>query len=123
MGDRRRVYLESPFSAPDAAGRARNRSFLLAAMRDSVFRMESPFASHLLFTQFLDDDVPHERAAGLECGFAWALVGAEATVVYVNLGISPGMRLGIEAAEKVGRPVEYRELDGWKNLLGLRGSP
>lgn len=111
---RRRVYLESPFHAPDAAGRARNRVYLLAAMRDSALRGESPFASHMLYTQFLDDDVPEERAMGIACGLAWADAGAQATVVYTDLGVSHGMRLGIEAAERVGRPVEYRELGGWE---------
>lgn len=110
---RRRVYLESPFTAPTQEGRDRNRRFLLRCMRDSSMRGEAPFASHLLYTQFLDDDVPEERAIGLECGLAWADAGAEATVVYTNLGISGGMQFGIDRANQVGRPVEYRELEGW----------
>lgn len=55
----------------------------------------------------LDDSDPEERALGIEAGLAWG-VEAEATVVYTDLGISRGMRYGIERAEKEGRPVEYR---------------
>lgn len=114
MNHRRRVYLESPFRASTPRERARNREFLLRCMRDSVLKGEAPLASHLLYTQFLDDDVPEERAAGLECGLAWGDAGAEATVVYTNLGVTDGMRLGVDRADLAGRPVEYRELDGWE---------
>jgi len=81
------------------------------AVRDSLLRGESPVASHLLFTQpgILRDDVPEERRLGIAAGLEWGDV-ADATVVYEDLGISPGMRQGIERAEQAGRPVEYRRL-------------
>lgn len=109
----KRVYVESPFAAPDAEGLERNRQYLLACMRDSVMRGEAPMASHLLFTQFLDDDVPGERALGLAAGFTWGECAAQ-TVVYNDLGTSSGMALGIERATAEGRPVEWRRLPGFK---------
>lgn len=102
---RRLVYLESPF----AGDRQRNAAYLKAAMRDSLDRGEAPFASHALYVQFVDDDVPVERAMGIEAGLAWGLK-AEATVVYIDLGISPGMQQGIDHAIEVGRTVEQRLL-------------
>lgn len=57
----------------------------------------------------LDDNIARERAQGVAAGLAWER-HAEASVVYVDRGISKGMEFGIEAARKAGRPVEYRRL-------------
>lgn len=106
----RLVLLESPF----AGDVERNLAYARAAMRDCLLRGEAPFASHLLYTQagVLDDDVPGERALGIEAGLLWG-AKAERTVVYADLGISRGMQLGIERARAEGRPVEVRSLEGW----------
>ncbi len=103
----RRVILESPY----AGDVDRNVRYARACVRDSVLRGEAPIASHLLFTQIgiLRDDEPVERRLGQEAGLAW-LGKADATVVYTDLGISPGMRDGIRRAEQLGIHVEYRTL-------------
>jgi hypothetical protein len=106
----RLVIIESPF----AGDVARNVAYARAAMADCLRRGEAPFASHLLFTQagVLDDTVPAERALGIEAGLAWG-ERADATAVYADLGISPGMQLGIARAVAARRPVEVRYLPGW----------
>lgn len=106
----RRVILESPYAGDVET----NLRYARAALRDSLQRGEAPIASHLLYTQpgVLDDDVPEERSWGIDAGLSWGCV-AEATVVYQDLGISRGMQYGIERAEKEGRQVEYRTLEGW----------
>ena len=101
----RRVVIESPY----AGNVAQNMAYLRRCMRDCLLRGEAPFASHAIYTQVLDDSIPSERKWGIEAGFAWRDL-AEATVVYTDLGTSEGMKLGIEDAEKKGRPVEYRSL-------------
>lgn len=103
----RRVILESPYAGDVEA----NVAYARAAVRDCIFRGESPMASHLLFTQpgVLDDSVPAERQLGIEAGLSWGAEAA-ATVVYTDRGISRGMKQGIERAEREGRPVEYRNL-------------
>lgn len=80
-------------------------------MRDSLIRGEAPIASHLLYTQpgILRDEVPAERQWGIDAGLAWRPV-AEACVVYLDRGMSHGMRYGIAAAEAAGIPVEVRYL-------------
>jgi hypothetical protein len=105
----RRVIVESPLSG-DAD---RNIRYGRACLRDCLLRGESPYASHLLLAQpgVLDDDKPAERDHGIAAGFAWRAVAA-ATVVYVDLGTSRGMQLGIEAAQAMGHPIEYRRLGG-----------
>lgn len=105
------VLLESPY----AGDVDRNLRYARDCMRDCLMRREAPFASHLLYTQpsVLDDHHPSERALGIEAGFVWGAC-AEKTVVYTDLGISSGMRLGIERARREGRVIEYRVLGGWQ---------
>lgn len=101
----RRVILESPYNGDVEA----NKAYAREAMRDSLARGEAPLASHLLYTQMLDDLVVKEQVLGIMAGLAWGEV-AEATVVYCDLGISPGMQYGIDHARAHNRSVEYRWL-------------
>lgn len=103
----RRVILESPYAGDIEA----NVAYARACVRDSLLRGEAPIASHLLYTQpgILRDDVPGERQHGIDAGLAWRLV-AEASVIYTDRGITPGMELGIERALAAGLAVEYRSL-------------
>ena len=106
------VLLESPY----AGDVSRNVKYAKLCMRDCLLRGEAPFASHLLYPQVLDDSNVEERGLGIEAGLAWG-ARAEATVVYIDRGTSPGMALGVEAALAAGRPVEYRMLPGWTTAL------
>jgi hypothetical protein len=103
----RLVILESPYAGDVDA----NVVYARRCLRDSLRRGEAPIASHLLYTQpdVLDDTIPAERQEGIDAGLAWRRV-AEASVVYTDRGISPGMRHGIAAAEEPGIPVEYRSI-------------
>lgn len=101
----RRVILESPYAGEIDA----NVAYARACVRDCLNRGEAPMASHLFYTQVLDDTIPAERQLGICAGLAWGMA-AEATVVYVDRGISKGMGYGITRAESEGRPVEYRSL-------------
>lgn len=103
------VVIETPFGGEVCA----NVAFARACLADSIGRGEAPFASHLLYTQpgVLDDDKPEERKMGIEAG--WTFHHAASLVaVYVNRGISNGMREGIEHAKSLGIPVEERTLAG-----------
>ena len=104
------VIIESPFAGDVDT----NIRYARACMRDSLNRGESPFAMHLLYTQegILDDDIPEERKLGIEAGLAWGK-HASKTVVYTDLGITPGMEIGIQRAREEGRAIEYRELESW----------
>ena len=105
------VFIESRY----AGDVERNIKFARACMRDSLDRGEAPIAMHLLYTQedILDDDIPEQRALGIAAGLAWGRQ-AHKTVVYTNLGITGGMKIGIQRAEEEGRPVEFRQLEGWE---------
>lgn len=92
-------------------------------MHDCFLRGEAPFASHGLYAQpgVLRDGVPEERKLGIEAGFAWREC-AERTVVYTDLGITDGMRKGIEHAAKAGHEVEFRTLPPGIPLLTAMGA-
>lgn len=114
-----RVILESPYAARTRLPllaflqRWRNRRYARRCLRDSLGRGEAPMASHLLYTQpgVLRDHVAEERWWGINAGLSWGGV-ADATVVYVDRGLSDGMRYGIAAAQADKRPVEYRSVNG-----------
>lgn len=99
------VIIESPLAGDVEL----NKSYALEALKDSLNRGEAPFASHLLYTQVLDDTIEAEREIGIEAGLA---IGkrADKTVVYTDLGISNGMQRGIDRAMAEGRPIEYRSI-------------
>jgi hypothetical protein len=106
----RRVVLESPY-AGNFIKRWFNRRYARRCVRDALSRGEAPIASHLLYTQrgILRDSDPVERQWGIEAGLAWRDV-ADATVVYIDRGISPGMVYGITRARTAGLTVEVRSL-------------
>ena len=58
----------------------------------------------------LDDAMPEERKLGIEAGLAWLGV-ADAMVIYVDRGISPGMTEAIKLAKAMGIPVHPRMLE------------
>lgn len=106
------VIIESPYQGDVA----RNECYLDACLLDSLRRGEAPFASHGLYTRpgVLRDSEPGERELGIQAGFAFRNVAAR-TIVYTDLGISDGMRRGIEDANEQCCPIEYRKLGGeWK---------
>lgn len=100
-----RVIIESPF----AGDIKKNILYAKRCLMDSIERDEAPFASHLLYTQVLDDTIDFEREAGMNAGFKWMGV-ADLVAVYGDLGISSGMKKGIELARKLGIKIEYRYL-------------
>lgn len=119
---RRLVVIESPYAGRVPAWvpwpfrglveRWRRRSnvrYARRCMRDSLDRSEAPYASHLFYTQVLDDNVMAERALGITCGFAWAQ-HAELRAVYCDRGVSGGMTIGI-TQRPIHQSVEYRYID------------
>lgn len=103
------VVVESPY----AGDIPRNVAYLDALLKELLHRGLYPYASHRFFPGILNDDIPSERKLGIEAGLAWGR-RAYRTIVGVNLGISPGMKLGIDAARVEGREVEEVSLEGWK---------
>ncbi len=107
----RRVVIESPLNAPTREGIEKNKDYAKRCIVDSLIRGEAPYASHLFFDQpwILDDLKPEERIKGMLAGFAWGEV-ADLVAVYIDRGISSGMKKGIEIARQRGQEIEYRSI-------------
>lgn len=101
------VVLESPY----AGAINDNVAYARRCLKDCALRGESAQASHLLFTQVLDDTKPDERALGIALGLAWRAV-AEYSVFYTDRGWSNGMKAALNSAIAEGRPYKLRALDG-----------
>lgn len=120
------VVIESPYAGAlgpegldalvDEAMRHRdvtmNVAYAKRCVRDCLRRGEAPYASHLFFAQegILEDHIAEERELGIAAGFLWG-AAAKTVVVYVDRGISEGMRRGIRAAAERGARIEVRALD------------
>lgn len=102
------VIIESPFAGDVES----NIAYARKCVADSVHRGEAPIASHLLFTQpgILNDDIPGERALGIEAGLAWYRV-ADKCAVYADRGYSKGMTEGTKRAHSLGVPVTIRFIE------------
>lgn len=66
-----------------------------------------PFAPHLLFPQFLDENNPEDRKKGLELSLAM-IERVDAVAVFGDINhISKGMQQEIRQAEKLNKPIRY----------------
>jgi hypothetical protein len=105
----RLVVIESPFGHPTKVGMEENAAYARQAMLDSLKRGEAPYASHLLYTQCLDDLKTAERKQGMEAGFAWGRM-AQHVAVYTDRGVSRGMLEGIKRHQEAGKTIEFRSI-------------
>lgn len=110
-----RVIIESPFRGND--GSFANVKYSRQCMRDALDRGESPFASHLLYTQkgVLDDSIPEERDKGIKAAEGWLEV-ADYVVIYADFGITLGMAKGIAKAARLGKTLKFRWINGAKKI-------
>lgn len=92
MSDLVRIVIESPLAGDIQA----NLVYARRCMLDSLRRGEAPFASHLLYTQVLDDLKPDERLLGMDAGFLWGNT-CPRRVIYVDRGLSRGMKEGLRS--------------------------
>lgn len=102
------VIIESPL----AGDLPRNLAYARAAMLDSFARGEAPIAFHLLYPQIFNDLDEEERIAALFRSFEWQRA-ATRIAFYMDLGLSPGMRLAKKMIEESWphRPVlTYRSI-------------
>lgn len=113
----RLVVIESPYGTrPDGtrctwAEIERNTAYARAALLDCLQRGEAPLASHLLYTQVLDDENPSDRVLGMTAGAAYLPLVVRG-VVYEDHGISRGMTAEIAQLQALGIPFEYRYIGG-----------
>lgn len=98
------VIIESPY----AGDVKQNRAYLETCIRDSVYRGESPYASHKMLTDALDDNIKEERDLGIACGLELRR-RADLRVFYVDLGWSGGMLAAKKLYEHSSLEYEVRK--------------
>lgn len=114
------VIIESPYKGDVP----RNKRYLRSCIRDCINRGESPYASHRMLTDALDDNNPVERAVGIKAGLAWRhartpirssdgdIIGYKPVthIFYVDLGWSEGMLFAKKQLYDASDPHEVRRL-------------
>lgn len=98
----KRIAVISPFR--ETAERSRAEHFATAKLlcRAAALASCAPFASHVSYPLFLDEDSEEERALGLSCEHAY-LETMEEAWIWDPWGISGGMKGAIEYVEKINR--------------------
>jgi hypothetical protein len=99
------VYIESPH----AGAVYKHTLFLKRCIKDSIKRGEIPFASHLFYTQVLNDKIPEQRKQGIDLGDQIRLK-CDYTVFYIDLGWSKGMVHGLVYCQNNGLARKERNL-------------
>lgn len=113
------VIIESPYKGD----LERNTRYLRSCIRDCINRAESPYASHRMLTDALDDNDPVERTLGIEAGLAWRHAQQPVFekgvlvqyvdvqhIFYLDLGWSSGMYLAKKCYDEEGIIYEERKL-------------
>lgn len=101
------VIIESPYAGDVEA----NVAYAQIALQHSLARGEAPIASHLLYPQVLNDEVPEQRTRGVLAGLEW-LRAAEMQVFYTDRGWSPGMLAALREGQLAGVKQRFRSLNG-----------
>ena len=102
------VIIESPYAGDTAT----HIYYAREACKDALRRGEHPFASHLLYTQFLDDRSERERVLGISFGYYfWS--GASHFAFYTDNGWSPGMKTALHRCiDDAYGPIHLRSIRG-----------
>ena len=85
-----------------------NERYCGAATRDSISRGELPVHGAAYYETFYETD--QDKIEGITASMALGSLAA-ATVVYIDHGATPQMKLGIERAKLEGREVEERKIE------------
>jgi hypothetical protein len=102
----RRVIIETPYRGDVVS----NLSFARQCVLHSIWLGEAPIASHLLYTQVLDDKDQKHRELGIALGLVWRSA-ADYSVFYTDLGWSNGMMAALLSAAAEAYPFRIRGLD------------
>jgi len=104
----RRVLILSPYKGDIEA----NVAYAWECVIDSMKRGEAPWASHLFYTEIMNDADPAQRSLGFACEYAWLRV-CDLLAVYTDRGLSSGMVKTINSASvdpTLSIPIELRSL-------------
>lgn len=105
---KKRVFVCSRLRAETYVERVQNKRAAYGACLEVIAAGHAPFAPHMFYTNFLNDDDPREREAGIACGQTF-LAACDETWVYGSNPIpSAGMQSDIRESERRNIPVIFR---------------
>lgn len=108
------VCIESPLAGDIETNTAYARACLFYCLQRDV----APFASHLLYTQVLDDQSQDDLKRGMKAGFAMG-DQCDERWVFIDRGVSSGMKAAITRAERLRQPTYEKSLgDDWQVRYG-----
>lgn len=111
------IFFCSPYAGVD---RHRNVVWAADSCREIALAGAVPFAPHMFFPHFLDDDRPSERQRGIEGGLRFMEYANEVWLYLPpwRTELSPGMKHEWSAAQGMGKPtVIIRSHDEWEGHL------
>lgn len=97
-----RVYIISRYRATTDREQEFNKAVARYFCREIIEEGKVPVASHLYYTQFLNDDYPAERETGLFLGIKDLRSCQEFLLVIIDGVISEGMKNEIEEVGRLG---------------------
>lgn len=100
----KKVYICSRFRPDENHSVDDNIRRALYACEIAITKGYAPFAPHLIYPRFLDDDEPNERTLGMEAGKAWLAACDE--LWQWGASVSEGMAEEITFARTLGIPVK-----------------
>ena len=98
---RSKVYVVSRYAGDIPANVRKAKHYCRFVARNKCI----PFASHLLYPQFIKDDDEKERELGLLFGLYWLTCCDEVWVFGTEY--SPGMQQEIHEAKRLEKPIRY----------------
>lgn len=105
--NRPRVYVASRY----AGDVERNVAAAVRCCQFAIRRGCIPIASHLLYPQILQDNIPEERELGTVFGLALLALCDEVWIFTDGDGLSPGMAAEEHEAKRLGKPIRYFDLE------------
>lgn len=90
------TIIESPFKSNDVSSEETHRKYLERCILDMIGKGHTPYASHKMLTDALDDSDPGERELGMQAGLEMAHVLAKKCharpFFFIDYGWSRGMK-------------------------------
>ena len=97
----RTCYICSPYRAKTEAELDNHIDYALEITSNAMAAGLAPITPHLYLTQVTNDEIPEQRARGLEAGQALLLL-CDCLLIGNRYGVSAGMQAEIKLAEQQG---------------------
>ena len=111
-----KIYVASPYRGSHDGIVRNNVEYAKKCCKKVLLSGHSVYAGHLQDTQYLDDNVPEEREAGLRNGLSF-LLSCDAAIFFRDVAINDGMRIEMAECEKHNIPYTICFIDEYNKEL------